>query len=61
MLVLPDDTAAHPYPVSMDVVTLAPKAEVTLYPWKESPDLKSRAVQHVRDFLRAHQPVASAR
>jgi len=57
MLVMPDDTPAHPYPVSMEVVELAPKAEVTLYPWKETKDLIAQAVRHVRDFLRAHQPV----
>ena len=38
---------------------LAPKAEVTLYPWKDTPELKERAVEHVRTFLGAHQPVAA--
>ena len=32
MLVMPDDTPAHPYQVSMDIAALAPKAEVTVYP-----------------------------
>ena len=32
MLVLPDDVLAHPYAVAMEVVRLAPKAEVTMYP-----------------------------
>jgi hypothetical protein len=41
----------------MEVVRLAPKAEVTMYPWKEPKDLIPQAVRHVRDFLRAHQPV----
>ena len=35
MLVMPDDTPAHPYAVSMEIVQLAPHAEVTRYPWKE--------------------------
>jgi pimeloyl-ACP methyl ester carboxylesterase len=61
MLVMPDDTPAHPYPVSMDIVALAPKAEVTVYPWKEPKDLLDKTVNHVRDFLRAHQPVTAAR
>jgi hypothetical protein len=61
MLVMPDDTPGHPYQVSMDIVALAPKAEVTLYPWKDTPELKQQAVRHVRDFLHAHQPVTSAR
>ena len=61
MLVMPDDTPAHPYAVSMEIVNLAPKAEVTLYPWKEPKDLIPQSVQHVREFLRAHQPVTSTR
>jgi hypothetical protein len=43
----------------MEVADLASKAEVTLYPWKESKDLIPQAVRHVRDFLRAQQPVTS--
>jgi pimeloyl-ACP methyl ester carboxylesterase len=61
MLVMPDDVPAHPYAVAMEVVRLAPKAEVTMYPWKEPKDLIPQAVHHVRDFLRAHQPVPAAR
>jgi pimeloyl-ACP methyl ester carboxylesterase len=57
LLVLPDDVPAHPYAVAMEVVRLAPKAQVSHYPWKESPDQISRAVNLVRSFLRAHQPV----
>ena len=48
-------------PVSMDIAALAPKAEVTVYPWKEPKDLWVKTVQQVRDFLKAHQPVAAAR
>jgi hypothetical protein len=61
MLVMPDDTPGHPYQVSMDIAALAPKAEVTVYPWKEPKDLWGKTVQQVRDFLKAHQPVAAAR
>ena len=60
MLVLPDDVPAHPYAVAMEVVNLAPNAEVSVYPWKEPKDLIPQAVRHVRDFLRAHRPVAAA-
>jgi hypothetical protein len=45
----------------METVHLAPKAEVSLYPWKEPKSLIPQAVQHVRKFLRAHQPVTAAR
>jgi hypothetical protein len=32
MLVIPDDTPAHPYPVAMEIAALAPKADVTVLP-----------------------------
>jgi pimeloyl-ACP methyl ester carboxylesterase len=60
ILVLPDDTPPHPYAVAMETARLAPNAEVSLYPWKETPEQIAQAVRHVRDFLRAHQPVAAA-
>jgi hypothetical protein len=56
MLVMPDDVPAHPYQICEDIVALAPNAEATLYPWKDSAELKSKAVEHVRTFLDAHQP-----
>ena len=61
ILVLPDDVPAHPYAVAMESVSLAPKAEVSIYPWKEPKDLIPQAVRQVRDFLRAHQPATAAR
>jgi pimeloyl-ACP methyl ester carboxylesterase len=61
ILVLPDDVPAHPYAVAMESVRLSPKAEVSIYPWKDPKDLIPQAVQHVREFLRKHRPVAAAR
>jgi pimeloyl-ACP methyl ester carboxylesterase len=61
MLVMPDDVPAHPYTVAMDIVELAPQAEVTLYPWKDTPELKAQAVDHVRGFLKAHEPARAGR
>ena len=61
MLVMPDDTPAHPYPVAMEIAALAPKAEVTVYPWREPKDLLAKTINQVRDFLRAHQPATAAR
>jgi pimeloyl-ACP methyl ester carboxylesterase len=61
MLIMPDDVAAHPYGVCVDIAELAPRAEVTIYPWKETDELKTQAVEHVRGFLKAHQPVTSSR
>jgi pimeloyl-ACP methyl ester carboxylesterase len=60
ILVLPDDVPAHPYAVAMETVRLAPNSEVSLYPWKDTEDHLRQAVQHVRRFLRAHQPVRAA-
>ena len=61
ILVLPDDVPGHPYAVAMESVRLAPKAEVSIYPWKDSKDHIQQAVQHVREFLRKYRPVAAAR
>jgi pimeloyl-ACP methyl ester carboxylesterase len=60
LLVLPDDVPAHPYAVAMETVRLAPHAEASIYPWKETKDQIVQAVRHVRTFLRAHQPVTAA-
>jgi pimeloyl-ACP methyl ester carboxylesterase len=61
MLVLPDDTPAHAYQASVDVASLAPNAEVTVYPWKDPPELKARTINRVRTFLKAHLPATAAR
>ena len=60
MLVMPDDTPSHSYEAAMEVVELAPKAEVTVYPWKEDADIKAKTISQVREFLRAHQPATAA-
>jgi pimeloyl-ACP methyl ester carboxylesterase len=61
LLVMPDDTPSHSLEAAMDMVDLAPKAEVTPYPWKEAPDIKAQTISQVRQFLKAHQPVAAGR
>ncbi len=61
ILVLPDNVPAHPYEVAMEVVHLAPGAEVSIFPWKDSPEHVREAVGHVRSFLHAHEPVAAGR
>ena len=55
ILVLPDDVPAHPYAVAMECAMLAPKAEVSLFPWKEPKERIPLAVRQIRSFLRAHQ------
>ena len=55
MLVLPDDIVAHPLQVSIDIASLAPNAEITVFPWKEPPELKARTINRARAFLKRHQ------
>ena len=59
ILVLPDDTPPHPYEVAMETVRLSPNAEVSHFPWKDTPEHIREAVAHVRRFLRAHQPLTA--
>lgn len=56
VLILPDDSPPHPYAVAMESAMLAPKAEVSMFPWKEPPERIPLAVRQVRSFLRAHRP-----
>jgi len=55
MLVLPDDTTAHPLQVSIDIASLAPNAEITVFPWKEPAGLKARTINRARTFLKRHR------
>jgi pimeloyl-ACP methyl ester carboxylesterase len=59
VLILPDDVPAHPLAVAMECAMLAPKAEVSIYPWKEPKERIPLAVRQVRSFLRAHRPVSA--
>lgn len=60
ILVLPDDIPAHPYAVAMETVMLAPKSEVSLFPWKEPKERIPIAVRQIHSFLRAHRPATDA-
>ena len=55
MLVLPDDVVAHPLQVSLDIASLAPNAEITVFPWKEPAELKARTINRARTFLKRYQ------
>ena len=37
---------------------LAPKAEVSMFPWKEPKERIPLAVRQIRSFLRAHRPAS---
>ncbi len=56
VLILPDDIPAHPYAVAMESAMLAPKAEVSMFPWKEPKERIPLAVRQIHSFLKAHRP-----
>jgi pimeloyl-ACP methyl ester carboxylesterase len=56
VLVLPDDTAAHSYAVAIESAMLAPKGQMSMYPWKQPPERIPLAIRQIRSFLRAHRP-----
>jgi pimeloyl-ACP methyl ester carboxylesterase len=59
VLIMPDDIPAHPYAVAMEAAMLAPRAEVTMFPWKQPKDRIPLAVRQVHSFLRAHRPATA--
>jgi hypothetical protein len=59
VLVLPDDVPSHSYAVAMECAMLAPKAEVSMFPWKEPKERIPLAVRQIRSFLRAHRPASA--
>ena len=54
ILILPDDIPAHPYEVAMEAAMLAPRSEVSMFPWKRPRERIPLAVCQIRSFLRAH-------
>jgi hypothetical protein len=40
----------------MECVMLAPKSEVSIFPWKEPKERIPLAVRQIHSFLKAHQP-----
>jgi pimeloyl-ACP methyl ester carboxylesterase len=59
VLILPDDIPAHPYAIAMEAAMLAPKAEVSMFPWKEPKERIPLAVRQIRSFLKAHRPTSA--
>ncbi len=56
ILILPDDTPGHPYDVAIESAMLAPNGQLSMYPWKDTPEQIPLAVRHVRSFLLSHRP-----
>jgi pimeloyl-ACP methyl ester carboxylesterase len=59
VLILPDDIPAHPYAVAMEAAMLAPKAEVSMFPWKQPKERIPLALRQIHSFLRAHRPATA--
>jgi len=59
VLILPDDVPPHPYAVAMEAAMLAPKAEVSIFPWKQPKERIPLAVRQIHSFLRAHRPASA--
>jgi pimeloyl-ACP methyl ester carboxylesterase len=59
VLVLPDDIPAHSYAVAMECAMLAPKSEVSMFPWKDPKERIPLAVRQIHSFLRAHRPASA--
>jgi pimeloyl-ACP methyl ester carboxylesterase len=55
VLILPDDVPAHPLAVALESAMLAPKAEMSVFPWKEPKERIPLAVRQIHSFLRAHR------
>ena len=60
VLILPDDSPPHPYAVAMEAAMLAPNAQASMYPWKDTPQKVPLAVRHIRTFLKANRPATAA-
>jgi len=55
VLVLPDDTAGHSLTVAIESAMLAPNGQLSMYPWKDTPEKIPLAVRHVRSFLLSYR------
>jgi len=56
VLVMPNDTPSHPYEPAIESAMLAPKSELTFFPWKDTKEKIPLAVRHARTFLQANRP-----
>jgi hypothetical protein len=48
------------FAVSIAEPLLAPNAEITIFPWREPPELKARTINRARAFLKSHVPMRSS-
>jgi pimeloyl-ACP methyl ester carboxylesterase len=55
LFIAPDNVPAHPYGTAMEVAELAPKAETSIVPWKDSQEHIDEVVEHAGRFLKKHE------
>jgi pimeloyl-ACP methyl ester carboxylesterase len=55
LFIAPDNVPAHPYETAMEVAELAPKAETSIFPWKDSQEHINEVVEHAGRFLKKHE------
>ena len=55
LFIAPDNVPAHPYETAMEVAELAPKAETSIFPWKDSQEHIDEVVEHAGRFLKKHE------
>ena len=55
LFIAPDNVPAHPYETAMEVAELAPKAETSIFPWKDSQEHINKVVEHAGRFLKKHE------
>ena len=53
VLIMPDDVPPHPFAVAMECAMLAPKSEMTMYPWATK-DRLPIALRQLHRFLKLH-------
>ena len=56
VLVLPDDSRGHAYDAAIESAMLAPHGQLSMYPWKDTPEKIPVVVRHVRSFLLSYRP-----
>jgi pimeloyl-ACP methyl ester carboxylesterase len=59
ILLMPDDAPPHPLVIGIESAMLAPKSEIGMYPWKDTPDKIPVAIRQVRTFLKANRPTST--
>jgi len=57
VMIMPDDVPPHPYAVALECAKLAPKSEMTMYPWATK-DLMPIALRQLHTFLKLHTSMA---